>query len=176
MGRGKPFPRSLKRLVDADVIKKPAWMDVVEATRPPFRPVYVTKAPPIEYPEDRSRSVFLEKNRFARRIPINMKADAIADRHLADRFVEAQTKLMNQDGVSESDAYEATMQIMKSGLLENHHNEMEGIYGSLSNGDVMNEAARLYLASLSDSRRDRSMYQALKKQAIEESGKGSTNP
>lgn len=165
MGRGKPFKRSLEQLVKAGIAQKPIWFDIVKATKPPFEPVYRTKVPAISYPEDRLRNIYLQRNPNSRRIPINMKAHRISDRHIADRFVSIQTDFISERGMSEDDAYAEAERVLSGDLLFNDPKQTDILSGTLSDQDVQDETARLYLASVKDAQRDQAMHQALKNQA-----------
>lgn len=152
----------MKRLVSAGVIRKPAWMDIVEATRPVFSPVTVTKAPEIMYPEDRLRSIFLQRNPDAHRMPINLKAKSKEERHISDRFVALQMKFMDEQGLSENKAYEEADRVLAE--QKEQMNRILDEYdttGSLVNPFIEDEAARAFMASLADSKRDQKLHEAL---------------
>lgn len=161
MGRGKPFKTSLTKLVQAGVIPRPIWLDVVEATRPPFQPVKATKSPPIYYPEDRLRATYLRKNPEARRIPVNLYADSIPDRHISDRFVSIQMRLMDENNLSEEDAYKRAEEIVHKSNVDTDTLVSDDVTGPLEDPSIFDETSRLYLASVKDSQRDRKLYEAL---------------
>lgn len=161
MARGKPFKQSIDRLVKAGVVPKPLWLDVVEATRPPFNPVSQTKSKAIVYPEDRLRSIYLRNNPDARRIPVNLKAKTPAERHVSDRFVAKQMKLMEDQKLSERDAYkeaEEAFQVRDDVVQKLPTDDMAS---PLSDPSVEDEAGRLYLASVRDSERDQKLFEAI---------------
>lgn len=168
MGRGKPFSQSLNSLVSAGVVQRPVWMNSVESTRPPFEPIVSTKPGRIEYPEDRLRNIFLQRNPNARRIPVNLRATSVPERHIADKFVSIQMQIMDEDKLSEEEAYNAANRILNHPNSEADHAE-DDLYGPLSNPAITNESARLYLASVKDSQRDKALHRALVKQAMETS-------
>lgn len=155
----------MKRLVSAGVIPKPVWMEIVEATRPVFSPVTVTSVPEIIYPEDRLRSIFLRRNPDAQRIPINLKAKTKEDRHISDRFVSLQMRFMEEQGLSENKAYEEADRVFAEQKEEMNRvlDEYDTI-GSLVNPSIEDEAARAFMASLMDSKRDQKLHQALVEQ------------
>lgn len=165
MGRGKPFPRSLSRLVNAGVVPKPVWMPIVQSTRPPFVPVSLVKSQKIEYPEDRLRSIYLRRNPSARHFPVNLKAKNISDRHISDRFVSKQMKLMQDEGLSEEDAYKVVSKVMNEEEARIITDHLADFRGTLTNRSVKSEVTRLYLASVKDSRRDQALHKALMEQA-----------
>lgn len=164
MARGKPFKASLERLVKAGVVRKPVWLDVVGATKPPFEPVIVTRTKAIIYPEDRLRRKYLQQNPEARRIPINLKARTAAERHVADRFVAIQMKLMREKKMSEQNAYKAARDIVSHQGIDSDLMFQDDLYGPLSDSNILNETARLYLASVKDAKRDKKMYNAMLEQ------------
>lgn len=164
MGRGKPFARSIKNLVDAGVMPRPIWLSTVEATKPKFQPRYVKKVPSIFYPEDRLRSIFLIRNPNARRIPVNLHAEKVDDRHVADRFVSLQLKFMQQDGLSERDAYDVAQNLI-SQIPKQSQDYDPALHGPLADESIQNEASKLFLASLKDSQRDQIIHKAYVKQS-----------
>lgn len=161
MGRGKPFKRSLKRLVEAGVVPKPVWMDIVEATRPPFQPVSVTKARSITYPEDNLRQTYLRRNPEARSFPVNLKARSVPDRHIADRFVSIQTELMKNQHLDEDEAYRSAERILKDEAVRMEDILRSKASLSLIDPSLSDETERLYLASVKDSQRDKALHGAL---------------
>lgn len=164
MGRAKPFVKSLNNLVAAGVVPKPVWLDIVDATRPPFLPIASKRVRELVYPEDRLRSVFLLRNPETRRIPVNLHAESIADRHISDRFVSLQTKLIQEQGLSEDKAYDETSRILSEYKREmEEQSEEQDIAGPLSNPSIKDEASRAFMASYMDSRRDQKIHQALTK-------------
>lgn len=167
MGRGKPFVQSVNRLISAGVIPRPAWQRTLESTRPVFEAIQVTKPPKIAYPEDRLRSTFLERNPDARRIPVNLKAKTIPERHVADKFVAMQTKFMQENGMPEEEAYNAADRVLNVETAQVGENG--DLYGPLVNQAVQDETARLYLASLKDSQRDQKQLRGLLKQSKQSS-------
>ncbi|CAN8061317.1 unnamed protein product [Agarophyton chilense] len=159
----------MKRLVEAGVAAKPIWMDIVEATRPPFAPVVITKVPEIIYPEDRLRSIYLQRNPQARRVPLNLKAKSIPDRHLADRFVTLQMQYMEEQGLSEEKAYEEADRVLVEYKRKmDQALEDQEMDGSLLNPDFTDSATRAYMASVTDSKRDQRLHQALLEQEAKE--------
>lgn len=163
MGRGKPFVQSVNRLIAAGVVPRPAWLNTVESTRPVFQSIRATKPPKIEYPEDRLRSIFLQRNPNARRTPVNLKAQSVAERHIADKFVAIQMKFMEENDMAEEEAYNAADRVLNVDNAE--VGQDEELYGPLANQAVQDEAARLYLASVKDSQRDQKQLHALLKQS-----------
>lgn len=163
MARGKPFSQSLSRLVSAGVMRRPSWMSSVEATRPKFQPIVNTRPPRIHYPEDRLRNIYLSRNPDARRIPVNLKAKSIPERHIADKFVAVQMRYMNEKGMSEEEAYNAADRELH--MQHESKERVENLYGPLQDSAVANEVAKLYLASVRDSKRDQELFHALVKQA-----------
>lgn len=161
MGRGKPFKQSVKRLVNAGVIPRPVWLDVVEATRPPFQPKSVTKSFEIRYPEDDLRAKYLENNPELRRIPINLKAPTIPERHVADRFVTLQMKLVREKSMSEKEAYKKADEMINERKLNVDVLFSDDLSGPLSDAAIENESARIYLASVKDSERDKRLHKAI---------------
>lgn len=161
MPRGKPFKTSLSRLVAAGVVRKPIWMDVVEATRPPFEPVAVTKVPKITYPEDRLRSVYLTRNPAARRLPVNLNARTIPERHVADKFVTIQMRLMKEQSLSEDDAYNAAEKLIEDEKRAQQLFFENILEGPLTDMSIQDQTARLYMASVNDSRRDQTIFETI---------------
>lgn len=166
MGRGKAFARPLERLVAVGAVARPPWLASVAATRPAFEPVVRTRPPPLEYPEDRLRAVFLQRNPDARRIPLNLLARNVEDRHVADKFVSVQMRLMEEDGLAEEEAYNEAARVLNEEHLKMDGDE-QGLYGPLADDGVQDDAVRLYLASKKDSERDQALFRALVKQAKE---------
>lgn len=138
-------------------------MSSVEATRPTFEPVVNTRPPRIEYPEDRLRNIYLSRNPEARRIPVDLKAKSIPERHIADKFVSVQMHYMNEMSMSEEEAYNAADRELHLPQVSEGH--AENLHGPLQNSAVTDEVARLYLASVRDSQRDQKLFRALVKQA-----------
>lgn len=164
MGRGRPFVQPLSRLVKGGVAPRPAWMTAVEATPPLFEPVVQTKPPRLVYPEDRLRNIFLQRNPETRRLPVNLKARSIPERHIADRFAAIQQQLMHDEGLAEDDAYAAADRILNAAVLESNRIS-DDLNGPLSNPAVKDDASRLFLASLKDSQRDQALHSALLQRA-----------
>lgn len=171
MVRGKPFKKDIKSLIKAGIMPKPIWMDIVEATRPPFKPIERTKTPKIIYPEDKLRITYLQRNPEVRRIPVNLKAPTIEERHIADRFVSMQMRFMQEQNMSEDDAYQATMESINIRHFDSSTAE-DDLYGPLTSSSSDNEAVRLYNASVADSERDIK----LRKDFIEQSMRSSPPP
>lgn len=161
MGRGKPFKQPLTKLINAGVVPRPIWLDVVEATRPPFEPVSVTKSRIIRYPEDRLRATYLQRNPEARRIPVNLLAGSIADRHVSDRFVTVQMRLMKEKNLSEEEAYKSAEEIIRKKKADADVLLADKLSGPLGDSSIADETSRLYLASVKDSERDRKIYESL---------------
>lgn len=161
MGRGKPFSQSLSKLVEAGVKKRPIWLSAVEQTKPKFQPIVETKPPRLVYPEDRLRNKYLVRNPHARHIPVNMRAKSIEERHIADRFVSIQLNYMNQQNMSEEDAYHAAETDLRA--ISQQARKEADITGPLQDMNISDQVARLYLASLKDSKRDQKMFHALLK-------------
>lgn len=160
MGRGKPFVQSLRRLGPSGLGRQAPWQAAVAAATPEFEAVRVTKPGRITYPEDRLRSIYLQRHAGARRVAVDLKAKTVAERHVADRFVGWQMRLM-EDGMSEEEAYSAVERRMKK-----ERGEAAGVEGPLVDADLEDDGARLYLASVGDSRRDRELYRALVEQEV----------
>lgn len=167
MGRGKPFKTSITRLVNAGVIPRPMWYNVVEATRPPFEPVTVTKSSLIHYPEDDLRSKYMENNPEMRRIPINLKANSIPERHIADRFTSLQMKLMDEKKLSEEDAYKVADEMISNRQVDFDALCGDDLSGPLGDVTVENDSARVYLASVKDSQRDKRLLKAISDDTIQ---------
>ena len=164
MGRGKPFKRSLDQLINAGIARKPIWYDIVNATKPPFQPVSRTSVAEITYPEDRLRNIYLQRNLGARRMPVNLKAERVSDRHISDRFVALQMQLMSERGMSEDSAYAEAERVLAEQMSEKQL-ELSDTDGVLDDPTIQDESARLYLASIKDARRDQAMHQALLNQS-----------
>lgn len=161
MGRGKPFKQSFTKLVEAGVVPRPIWLDIVEATRPPFEPVTATKSRSIHYPEDRLRATYLQRNPEARRIPVNLLADSVTDRHVSDRFVAFQMRLMNEKNLSEEEAYKLAEETIQKRKTDGEALLADNFSGPLRDSSIADETSRLYLASVRDSERDQKIYEAL---------------
>lgn len=166
MGRGKPFTQSVNRLINAGVVPRPIWLTTVENTRPVFEPIRETKSRKIEYPEDRLRQIFMDRNPDARRRPIDLKARSIPERHLADKFVAIQRRFMEENDMAEEEAYNSAYRVINVDAIQD--GEKEEVYGPLVNQAVQDEAARLYVASVRDSMRDQKHFRALLKQTKQE--------
>lgn len=157
MARGKPFSRPLARLA------RQGTRAAVAMTPPQFEPVVRTKPPKLAYPEDTLRNEFLRRNPAARRIPVNLNAGSLAERHIADRFVGLQVRLMESEGLSEEEAYDKTSRIINSEL--SHHVDRDLTeYGSIIDPNVDNVQSQLYLASVRDSQRDTRLHRAFVKE------------
>lgn len=169
MVRGKPFKKDIKSLIKAGIMPKPIWMDIVEATRPPFKPIERTKTPKIVYPEDKLRITYLQRNPEVRRTPVNLKAKTIEERHIADRFVSIQSRFMQEQNMSEEEAYQAAMESIN---IRHYDSTEDDLYGPLSTSLNDSEAVRLYKASVADSERDKK----LRKDFIEQSIRSSPPP
>lgn len=131
------------------------------ATPPQFEPVRVTKPPRLVYPEDRLREVYLSRNPSSRRLPVDMGARTVSERHVADRFVALQMQLMEEHGVSEDVAYLKAERIMAaetSKLLDVAKDDMSA---PLINESIKDPRTRLYLASFCDSQRDARLREVL---------------
>lgn len=161
MGRGKPFKQPLTKLIEAGVVPRPVWLDIVEATRPPFEPVRSTKSREIRYPEDRLRATYLQRNPEARRIPVNLLAESITDRHVSDRFVAFQMRLMNERKLSEEEAYKLAEEAMQKKKTDADALVVDSLSGPLEDCSIDDATSRLYFASVKDSQRDQKLYQAL---------------
>lgn len=169
MVRGKPFKRDLNRLVKAGVIPKPIWMDIVSATRPAFEPVRSTQTKKIVYPEDRLRSKYLLRNPEARRVPVNLKAKRIEDRHISDRFVHTQLRLMREKNISEDMAYKEALDIINLKTIDHSEVLDSDLTGPLTNANVSDKTAQVYLASVRDANRDKKLFEELHSQTSSES-------
>ena len=140
---------------------KPAWFAAVKAFPPHFEPVSQTRPPKITYPEDRLREIFLKRNPQARRLPVNLSAPSIPERHIADRFVALQLQLMKEDALDEEAAYKAADRIICSEIIEANRRKKAGEdVGPLVDPSVSDEQARIYLASVRDSNRDKLLHAA----------------
>lgn len=166
MVRGKPFYTSVDRLVKAGVMRKPVWSDIVDATRPPFEPVTTIRTKAIRYPEDRLRNKYFRRNPETRRIPVNLKARSIVDRHIADRFVTIQMGLMRERNISEEEAYSIAKDMVNLNTVDTKADRGSDFYGPLSDPTIENETARLYLASVKDSERDKQLYDTICNQSL----------
>lgn len=167
MGRGKPFARPAAQLARSGARAKgrPAWVSAVAMTPPQFEPVVRTRPPRIVFPEDALRATFLRRNPHARRLPVNLNATSIPERHIADRFVGLQMQLMREERMSEEEAYESADRIICSEVIESQRKGGSAdAYGSLVDASVDDEEARLYLASLRDSERDKALHSAFVKE------------
>ncbi len=132
-------------------------------TPPQFEPVTCTRPPKLSYPEDELRTKFLQRNPAARRIPLNLNAERMEDRHIADRFVGLQLRLMESEGLSEEDAYEKTNRIISSEVVHEVDKDLAE-YGSIIDPNIDDVQTQLYLASLRDSQRDSRLYHAFVKE------------
>ncbi len=144
---------------------RPNWMSAVEMTPPQFEPVSRTRPPRITFPEDKLRETFLRRNPRARRMPVNLTAASIPERHIADRFVALQMRLMNEESLTEDDAYQAADRVICSEIIEaSRRSGAEDACSSLVDPSVEDEEAQLYLASMRDSRRDKVLHWAFVKE------------
>lgn len=167
MGRGKPFvqPVTQMALRAGGKNRRPGWMSAVEMTPPQFEPVVRTRPPKIVFPEDALRETFLQRNPHARRLPVNLNALTIPERHIADRFVSLQMQLMDEQNLSEEDAYQSADRIICSEVIESQRRGgSQDAYGSLVDAGISDEEAKLYLASLRDSERDMALHRAFVKE------------
>lgn len=164
MARGKPFRTNINHLIKAGVVRKPVWADIVEATRPPFEPVRATKTERVTYPEDRLRAKYLERNPEVRRIPVNLKARTLEERHIADRFISIQLRLIQEKNMTEEDAYTTAHDIINL-RTDDANMSADDLSSPLSNSSIQNESARLYLASVRDSERDKKLREIFLEQS-----------
>lgn len=167
MGRGKPFVQPATRLLRRSGRdgRQPSWMAAVNMTPPQFEPVTKTKPTRITYPEDAFRETFLKRNPHARRIPVNLMASAIPERHIADRFVMLQMRIMRDDKLSEEKAYEKADRIICSEIIEaTRGSQEEGDFSTLIDPTIEDKQARLYIASLRDCQRDKMLHRAFVKE------------
>lgn len=159
MGRGKPFVQPVTRAIRSGARKtQPTWMAAVNLTPPQFESVVNTRPPRIVYAEDGLRETFLKRNPNARRIPVDLNAASITQRHISDRFVALQMRIMRDEKLNVDDAYEKADRIFTSEILQS----TSGDVGSLIDESVQSQEAKLYLASKRDAQRDKLLYQAFK--------------
>lgn len=163
MARGRPFQRSLARLVRGGVASRPAWLATVEKVPPHFAAVEYRRPPRLDYPEDRLRLAYLRANPEARRQPIDLKARRRADAHRADAFVAVQLRAMQEQGLNEAAAFdfaqEATLKTEERG-----GRQIDALQSAMqSDGtDPRSKAAELFLASLDDAEADRELLESLR--------------
>ena len=162
MGRGKPFYQSVSHLARKGVIPRAPWMSAVEANPPQFEPVVRTRPPCLVYPEDRLREKFLQRNPAARRVPVDLKARTIPERHIADRFVSMQMRFMEEDNLAEEEAYEAADRMLCSEIVASQSSNAD-FFSSLIDRNVTDDQDKLYVASLRDSQRDQKLYRGFAK-------------
>jgi hypothetical protein len=160
MGRGRPFPRSLARLVRGGVKSRPPWLAAIEAVPPHFTPAERFVPPRLVFPEDRLREEFLQKNPDARRLPINLKARSRMEAHIADRFVAIQMRAIRERGLDKEGAYEYAQTAISEVAQKSSQlaADIESNTLSPSEGD---ETARLYSASLKESLADQELHEKL---------------
>lgn len=168
MVRGRPFQRSLARLVRGGVISRPAWLATVEKVPPHFAAVESRKPPRLVYPEDRMRHAFLRKNPEARRDPIDLKARRRADAHTADAFVALQMRAMRERGLSEAEAYDYARDEFKDSQARGKR-RVSALHEAFRSdvADPRDRAKNVYIASLHDAEADKKILEALR----EESGR-----
>lgn len=171
MARGKPFAKRLTRMA-----VRSGRSQGLELTPPQFEPVRRTRPDRLQYPEDDLRRKFLSRNPRAQRIPVNLMAAKITDRHISDRFVALQLRLMNnaEDPLGEDDAYVKADRIMRTEYLHKleetgehastSDTEQHDDFGSLIDPEINDEQVQLYLASMRDSKRDSKLHRAFVKE------------
>lgn len=161
MARGRPFPRSVSRLVRGEVASRPQWLATVERVPPHFAPVLSRQPPALVYEEDRLRSQYLRANPDVRKHPLNLNASSKAEAHTADRFVSIQLRAMREQGLDESAAYSFAETV----LLQTEARTMDKvkhIQTALTSDLTPKErAAQIFLASLKDSQVDKEMKDAM---------------
>jgi len=164
MARGKPFAKSMARMAI-----RSGRTSGLELTPPQFEPVRRTRPERLTYPEDGLRRKFLARNPRAQRIPVNLMAARVADRHISDRFVALQMRLMEGDGLDEDGAYVKADRIMRTEYLQKLDKRPSGgsredEYGSLVDGEIKDEQVQIYFASMRDSKRDSKLHRAFVKE------------
>ena len=138
-------------------------MAAVQMTPPQFEPVTRTRPPKIKYPEEALRTEFLRRNPAARRIPLNLNTETIEERHIADRFVGLQRRLIESEGLNEEDAYDKTSRIISAEVAHQFDRDLTE-YASIIDPSVTDVQTQLYLASMRDSERDTRLYRAYVKE------------
>lgn len=73
-------------------------------------------------------------------------------------------RIMNEQSMSEEDAYKAADRILYSENVEASRTQDAGEFASLVDPSIENDEARLYVASLRDSQRDKALFKALVKE------------
>jgi hypothetical protein len=165
MVRGRPFPRSLARLVRGGVASRPPWLATVEKVPPHFAPVVVRRPPRLSYPEDRLREIYLRANPDVRRHPIDLKARSRAVAHTADRFVAVQMRAMREQGLTEGAAYAHAQQVLRESEARSKEQVATLQDALLSDSSAKDQAAKLFLASLKDSKADLQILESLQRAA-----------
>jgi hypothetical protein len=175
MGRGRPFQRSLARLVRGGVASRPPWLATVEKVPPHFAAVEYRKPPRLLYPEDRLRDAYLRACPEARRHPLDLKARRRADAHIADAFVAVQLRAMREQGLSEGEAFEfargAVAENVERGGRQAKVLEFSMGQEADEGGDARSKAAQVFLASLEDAKKDRELLESLR-EATRKGGEG----
>lgn len=162
MVRGRPFPRSVARLVQGGVAERPAWLATLEKVPPHFSPVTVRQPPRLVYPEDRLRERFLRENPEAKRAPLNLKARTKAEAHVADRFVAIQMRAMREQGLSEDSAREHAERTLQEATARAVDLVKEvGVLAGEAEGSEKASSQRLFVASLEDAKTDKEMLEKL---------------
>lgn len=169
MVRGRPFQRSLARLVRGGVASRPAWLATLEKVPPHFAAVDSRKPPRLVYPEDRLRHVFLRDNPEVRRHPIDLKARRRADAHTADAFVALQLRAMREQGLSEAEARDVANDSLTDSQARGTR-RAAALHEALQTDvvDPRERAKRVFVASLDDAESDMKILEALHEQTDNE--------
>jgi hypothetical protein len=142
---------------------RPPWLATVEAVPPHFAPVVARVPPRLSYPEDRLRAIFLRNNPDARRHPLNLKAASREEAHTADRFVAVQMRAMREQAMSEGDAYTYSERALKESDAARARQDTL-ISSVMEDPSEENQPARIYLASLAESKADMQLLEYLLKE------------
>lgn len=160
MGRGPPFKQSYTALVRAKIVPRPRWLGAVTEVPPQIDLVERTRPPAITFPEDRLRSVFLQRNPETRQLPIDLNTSRLEERHISDRFVALQQRYMD-DGNGEEEAYSLAYESLGNTIQGEEGIELAA--GKGENATVDSESARAFIASLKYAQRDRKLFDQIKR-------------
>mmetsp|Transcript_12030 Transcript_12030/g.36676 ORF Transcript_12030/g.36676 Transcript_12030/m.36676 type:complete len:231 (+) Transcript_12030:127-819(+) len=148
----------VERLSYAGKISTPDWLPVVKMISPRAAPPQNSQpVKKLTYLEDRLREAFFEKFPEAEFAPVNARARHMTRRHISDRFVYEQMILM-ENGLTEEQAFDLLAVKMRD-IIEQELGNQKDLYARLSLARVKNYYAKVFLASWSDSSRDKFIYE-----------------
>lgn len=136
-------------------------MTAVDVVPPHFELARKRRIPRLSYPEDRLREVFLARHPQFRTLPVNLKARKKTDAHIADKFAAIQLRAMQEQNMSEEEAYNYAINAATDGLKRISSQETS-IGDAVSSESETDQATQLYMASLKDSMKDIKLYELLR--------------